>query len=201
MNQKFIETVCRLPKVCKAFHIPLQSGSNRMLAAMNRGYTAEEYLQCIEGIRSLAPQAVFSTDIIVGFPGETPEEFEQTRQVMHQVQYDMAYIFRYSQREGTRAAKTLKDDVPENEKMERNQILLSELSEGVEKRNKAYLGKTVEVLLEGKSKRNEERWTGRTDLNKVCIFPPVDGIASGQLREVKIRRTTANSLFGDIIQA
>lgn len=201
MNQKFIETVCRLPKVCKAFHIPLQSGSNRMLAAMNRGYTAEEYLQCIEGIRSLAPQAVFSTDIIVGFPGETREEFEQTRQVMHQVQYDMAYIFRYSQREGTRAAKTLKDDVPENEKMERNQILLSELSEGVEKRNKAYLGKTVEVLLEGKSKRNEERWTGRTDLNKVCIFPPVDGIASGQLREVKIRRTTANSLFGDIIQA
>lgn len=200
MNQKFIETVCSLPKVCKAFHIPLQSGSNRILAAMNRGYSAEEYLQCIESIRRLAPQAVFSTDIIVGFPGETREEFEQTRQVMRQVQYDMAYIFRYSQREGTRAAQTLNDDVPEAEKMERNQILLNELAEGVEKRNKAYFGQTVEVLLEGKSKRNEERWTGRTDLNKVCIFSPVDGITSGQLCQVKIRRTTANSLFGEITE-
>ncbi len=200
MNQKFIETVCSLPKVCKAFHIPLQSGSKRILAAMNRGYNAEEYLQCIEGIRRLAPQAVFSTDIIVGFPGETREEFEQTRQVMQQVQYDMAYIFRYSQREGTRAAQTLQDDVPEEEKMLRNQILLNELAEGVEKRNKAYIGKAVEVLVEGKSKRNEERWTGRTDLNKVCIFPPEEEIAPGDLCQVKIRRTTSNSLFGDIMK-
>lgn len=200
MNQKFIETVCSLTKVCKAFHIPLQSGSNRMLAAMNRGYTAEEYLKCIEGIRRLAPQAVFSTDIIVGFPGETREEFEQTRHLMREIQYDMAYIFRYSQREGTWAAKTMADDVPEEEKMQRNKILLSDLSEGVEARNRVYLGQTVEVLLEGKSKRNEERWTGRTDLNKVCIFPPAEGFTPGQLCQVRVRRTTANSLFGEITE-
>ena len=201
MNRKFIETVCTLPKVCKAFHIPLQSGSNRILQAMNRRYTVEEYRQCIESIRRLSPQATFSTDVIVGFPGETREEFEQTRQMMQQLEYDMAYIFRYSPREGTRAAQTMNDDVPEEQKMERNQILLNDLTDSVEKRNKGYLAQTVEVLVEGQSKRNEKRWTGRTDLNKVCIFPPVDGVTPGQLRRVKICRTTANSLFGDIMQA
>jgi tRNA-2-methylthio-N6-dimethylallyladenosine synthase len=179
----------------------LQSGSNRILQAMNRRYTVEEYRQCIESIRRLSPQATFSTDVIVGFPGETREEFEQTRQMMQQLEYDMAYIFRYSPREGTRAAQTMNDDVPEEQKMERNQILLNDLTDSVEKRNKGYLAQTVEVLVEGQSKRNEKRWTGRTDLNKVCIFPPVDGVTPGQLRRVKICRTTANSLFGDIMQA
>ncbi|MFA6929803.1 MAG: tRNA (N6-isopentenyl adenosine(37)-C2)-methylthiotransferase MiaB [Lentisphaeria bacterium] len=200
MNQKFIETVCKLPKVCKAFHIPLQSGCNRILAAMNRGYTVEEYLACIENIRNLAPQANFSTDIIVGFPGETRAEFEQTRHVMQQVQYDMAYIFRYSEREGTRAAQTLLDEIPEEEKMVRNQVLLNDLTVSVEQRNKAYLGRSVEVLVEGKSKRNTERWTGRSDLNKVCIFPPLEKIVPGQLCLIQISRTTTNSLFGKIIE-
>ena len=201
MNDKFIETVCTLAKVCKSFHIPLQSGNNRILKAMNRGYKAEEYRSCIEKIRAKVPQATFSTDIIVGFPGESREEFEQTRRLMQEVQYDMAYVFRYSQREGTYAAKKLEDDIPEEEKMERNQILLDDLAAAVQSRNRGYLGKTVEVLIEGQSKRNQERWTGRTDLNKVCIFPPKEGFSPGQLCQVKIKRSTANSLFGEIVEA
>ena len=200
MNQKFIETVCTLPKVCKAFHIPLQSGSDRILRAMNRRYTAEEYCRCIESIRKLAPQAVFSTDVIVGFPGETREEFEQTRQMSGRSSMIWPTSPILAAR-GHQGCPNPEDDVPEEEKMVRNQILLEDLAESVEKRNKRYLGQTVEVLLEGQSKRNEKRWTGRTDLNKVCIFPPVDGAIPGQLCGVKICRTTANSLFGDIMQA
>jgi tRNA-2-methylthio-N6-dimethylallyladenosine synthase len=201
MNDKFVETVCALPKVCKSFHIPMQSGSNRILKAMNRGYTAEEYCSCIGKIREGAPQATFSTDIIVGFPGESRQEFEQTRRLMQEIQYDMAYIFRYSQREGTQAAKKLKDDISEEEKMERNQMLLDDLASAVEARNRSYLDKTVEVMIEGRSKRNQARWTGRTDLNKVCIFPPKEGFSPGQLCQVKIKRSTANSLFGEIVGA
>ncbi len=198
MNRKFIETVCALPKVCKSLHIPVQSGSDRILKLMNRNYTTAEYRQKIAAIRALAPQATFTTDVIVGFPSETREEFNLTRQLMLDVEYDMAYIFRYSQREGTRAAKILPDDVPEEEKHERNQLLLNDLSAGVTKRNQRYLGQLVDVLLEGESKRNSERWMGRTDLNKVCLFTPKPAIRPGQILPMLVKRATANSLFGEL---
>ncbi|NMA42597.1 MAG: tRNA (N6-isopentenyl adenosine(37)-C2)-methylthiotransferase MiaB [Oligosphaeraceae bacterium] len=198
MNDKFIRTICELPKVCKAFHIPVQSGCNRILKAMNRGYTIEEYLHRIEQIRELVPEAQFSTDIIVGFPSETNTEFEQTLELMRKVQYDMAYIFRYSTRSGTKAAEKLLDDVSEEEKNRRNQVLLEELSRGTEKRNRARVGQSLEVLLEGASKRNPERWTGRCRLNKVVNFPWVEGLQVGELRQVKIKRSSANALYGEI---
>lgn len=116
MNDKFIQAICGLSKVCKAFHIPVQSGSNRILKAMNRGYTLEEYVHRVRQIKSLASEAQFSTDIIVGFPGETVAEFEQTLELMREIKYDMAYIFRYSTRSGTKAAENMRDDVSEEEK-------------------------------------------------------------------------------------
>lgn len=199
MNAKFIETVCALPKVCKAFHIPLQSGSNRILELMNRGYTVEEYLEKIAAIKSLAPDAVFSTDVIVGFPGESEEEFTKTREIMQQVGYDMAYIFRYSERTGTKAARVYKDDVPEEVKQERNQILLNDLNERVEKANQKFIGKKVEVLVEGESKRNPKRWTGRSDLNKVCLFEKNDDeLQVGDLRLMEVTRVSSNALYGVI---
>lgn len=198
MTDKFVKAVCTLDKVCKSFHVPMQSGSDRILQLMNRSYTAAEYLDRINAIKALSPQATFSTDIIVGFCSETEEEFEMTRTLMNEVGYDMAYIFRYSQREGTRSAAKFADDVPEEEKHRRNLVLLDDLAAYTEKNNKKFLGTTVEVMAEGVSKRNSSRWQGRTDTNKVVLFTPSEGLQPGDIMPVKINRTSPNSLFGDI---
>ena len=197
MNAKFIEAVAGLPKVCKSFHVPVQSGNDRILRLMNRNYTAAEYRDRIDRIREKLPHATFSTDVIVGFCSETRAEFEDTRALMRDVEYDMAYIFRYSPREGTLSARNLPDDVPEAEKHERNQILLEELARGVARHNAAAVGTTVQVLVEGPSPRNPARWTGRTDLNKVVLFPPRDDIRAGDLRDFTITRATENALYAD----
>lgn len=199
MNDHFIEAICSLPKVCKAFHIPVQAGSNRILQLMRRSYTAEEYLERIAAIRARLPELSLSTDIIVGFPTESDEDFAATRELMRQVDYDMAYIFRYSPRSGTKAAHDYPDDIPEDTKHQRNQTLLEDLAAGSERRNERFRGRTLDVLVEGVSKRNEERWTGRTDLNKVCNFVPVPGVQPGAVVQVKITRSTANSLFGEAL--
>lgn len=199
MNDAFIETICTLPKVCKAFHIPLQSGSDRILKVMNRGYTSAEYFRVIQKIRERLDEVTFSTDIIVGFPGETEAEFGETRSLMREVGLDMAYIFRYSPRTGTKAAETLEDDIPDAVKMARNKILLDDLETGVEQTNKRYIGRAVEVLVEGLSRRNSSRWTGRTGTNKVCVFDPVPGLCSGKIVPVHITDTTSHSLFGRVL--
>lgn len=195
MNDKFVEAVAGLSKVCKCFHVPLQSGSDRMLKLMHRNYTAAEYLDRINAIRSKVPQAAFTTDIIVGFCSETREEFEMTRQVMHEVGYDMAYIFRYSTREGTYAAKNLVDDVPEEEKHIRNQLLLEELNAGVKAHNAALVNTAVEVLVEGPSPRNPQRWCGRDDRNKMVLFDADPAIAPGDIRTFTVKRATENALY------
>jgi tRNA-2-methylthio-N6-dimethylallyladenosine synthase len=199
MNDHFIDSICSLPKVCKAFHIPVQSGANRILKLMRRSYTAEEYRERIAAICSRLPERAFSTDIIVGFPGETEEDFAQTRALMAEVDFDMAYIFRYSPRSGTKAARDYADDVPEEVKRERNQLLLDDLAAGSARRNERFRGRELEVLVEGVSKRNAERWTGRSDLNKVCNFVPLPGTKVGDLIKVKVTRSTANSLFGEVL--
>jgi tRNA-2-methylthio-N6-dimethylallyladenosine synthase len=198
MNDHFIETICTLPKVCKAFHIPVQSGANRILGLMNRGYTAEEYLDRVGAVRQRLPEATFSTDVIVGFPGETEAEFDATRELMEQVGFDMAYIFRYSVRTGTKAAEDLEDDVSEDLKMARNKILLEDLERRSARHNRKLVGRTMDVLVEGASKRNTARWSGRTDTNKVCIFTPRTTTAPGDILPVTITRTTPNSLFGEL---
>ena len=123
-----------------------------------------------------------------------------TRRLMQEIGFDMAYIFRYSPREGTRSADTMADDVSDSVKHERNQILLADLEAHAALRNQIFKGCVLDVLVEGVSKRNPERWTGRTDLNRVCNFLPVDGIQPGAMARVHITRTTANSLFGEIRQ-
>lgn len=199
MNDRFVDAVCRLPKVCKAFHIPLQSGSDRILSMMRRSYTAAEYRDRIAAIRSRLPEVAFSTDVIVGFPTETEEDFRETRELMAEVAFDMAYIFRYSPRTGTKAAEKFPDDVPEEVKHERNQALLDDLEQAAIVRNRSFQGRVLEVLVEGVSKRNPDRWTGRCDLNKTCNFAPTPGLAPGMLAPFRVLRTSANSLFGEIV--
>ncbi len=201
MNDRFVDAVCRLPKVCKAFHVPLQSGSDRTLAMMRRSYTAAEYRDRIAAIRSRLPEVAFSTDVIVGFPTETDEDFRRTRELMAEIAFDMAYIFRYSPRTGTKAAEKFPDDVPEDVKHERNQLLLDDLEQAAAVRNRSFQGRVLEVLVEGVSKRNPDRWTGRSDLNKTCNFAPVAGLEPGALAPFRVLRTSANSLVGEIVLA
>ena len=200
MNDRFIEAICSLPKVCKSFHVPLQSGSDRMLRQMHRGYTSAQYMERIEAIKSRLPEVAFSTDVIVGFSGETEEDFLATRELMRRVGFDMAYIFRYSPRTGTRSAESMADDVPEEVKHERNQILLGDLEAFAERRNQLFKGRILPVLVEGVSKRNKERWTGRSDLNKTCNFSPVPGLKEGDMVNLNITRCSANSLSGEIVE-
>ena len=198
MNQAFIEAVCTLPKVCKAFHVPVQSGSDRILKLMHRGYTAADYRRVLDAIRARVPRAAFSTDVIVGFPTESEADFAATRELMRQVGFDMAYIFKYSPRAGTKAAEDLADDIPAPLKLQRNQILLDDLEQSVAARNQAYLGQQVEILLEGPSRRNPARWQGRTDSHKVVIVEPAPAWRPGALVRVRISRATSHGLFGEV---
>jgi len=196
-NDKLINTMAALPKVCHSLHLPLQSGSDRILKKMNRQYTGEQYLEIAGKLKAAIPDITFSTDVIVGFPGETDEDFNATRNIMNTVGYDNAYIFKYSPRKGTPAAE-MEDQVPQKVKEERNQLLLGDLSKHVANSNAEYKGQTVEVLVEGPSKRNSERWCGRTSNNKMAIFDPAPEIAVGDIIEVKVKRTTSMSLFCDV---
>ena len=144
------------------------------------------------------PDVTFSTDIIVGFPGETEEDFNATYEMMKKVGYDNAYIFKYSPRSGTPAAE-MADQVPQEVKEERNQILLKELERYATKHNESYVGSVQEVLVEGPSRRNSKRWGGKTGTFKVVIFEPSQDTCKGQLANVKINRTTPSTLFGKLV--
>ena len=198
-NRKLIETVCALPKVCKSMHLPLQSGSDAVLKRMNRPYTAAQYFSIVEQLRTLAPDMTFSTDIIVGFPGETEADFEETRKMMDAVRYDNAYIFKYSPRKGTVSAKLYADDVPQSEKERRNQVLLAELEKINTANNNALIGREFELLAEGPSKRNSARWMGRTDNFKQVMFDAPEGLKPGDFISVRIVRATSMSLYGETL--
>ncbi len=198
-NRKLIETIARLPKVCKCIHLPLQSGSDRILRRMNRPYDSAHYMNIINSLRALVPGINFSTDIIVGFPGETEEDFEATRRIMREAAYDNAFIFKYSPRKGTVSSK-MADDVPQEEKERRNDVLLKDLAAINEFKNNELVGQTFEVLAEGPSKRNPARWSGRTDTFKLVVFTPADGIKPGDFINVRIERATPMTLYGTIEQ-
>jgi tRNA-2-methylthio-N6-dimethylallyladenosine synthase len=186
----------RLPKLCGYVHLPMQSGSDRILRAMNRPYTRERYAEIVAALRAVQPDMYFSTDVIVGFPGETEEDFEQTRQLFEACNYDMAYIFKYSIRTGTPAAE-LVDQVPEEVKEHRNQVLLSLLRANSERRNAALLGTVEEVLVDGPDKTGQ-RFTGRTRGNRVCVFD-ADPRLIGQLVSLKIERASVSTLYGQLV--
>ncbi|PTX98597.1 tRNA (N6-isopentenyl adenosine(37)-C2)-methylthiotransferase MiaB [Opitutus sp. ER46] len=184
----------RLPKLCGYVHLPMQSGSNRILRAMNRPYTRERYREIVEALRAVQPGMYFSTDVIVGFPGETEDDFRETCELFRACDFDMAYIFKYSIRTGTPAA-TLPDQVDEEVKERRNQELLAILEENSLRRTAALVGTVEQVLVDGRDKTGA-RLTGRTRGNRVCVF---DGPAEliGQMVPLKITRATASTLYGD----
>ena len=190
-----VEAYARLPKLCESAHIPLQSGSDRILKLMHRGYTREKFLSIVEKLRSAKPGIGITTDIIVGFPGETEEDFELTLSLAREVQFDNAYIFKYSQRRDTPAAE-MPDQVPLAVREERNERLLNLVNEIAARKYDDFIGRQVEILVEGPSKKNAARYTGRTRCNRIVLF---DGSArhQGQLMDVKIERTGSFTLYGD----
>ncbi len=168
-KQDLVEAYGRLPKLCGYVHLPMQSGSNRILRAMNRPYTRERYKEIVDALRAVRSDMYFSTDVIVGFPGETEEDFAETRELFEDCNYDMAYIFKYSIRTGTPAA-TMEGQVSEETKEEaRNQALLAVLSANSERRNATLVGTVEEVLVEGPDKTGR-KFTGRTRGNRVVCF-------------------------------
>jgi len=190
-----VEAYARLPKLCESAHIPLQSGSDRILKLMHRGYTREKFLGIVEKLRRAKPGIGITTDIIVGFPGETEEDFEMTLSLAREVQFDNAYIFKYSQRRDTPAAE-MPDQVPQEIREERNHRLLDLVNEIAARKYDGFIGRQVEILVEGPSKKNAARYTGRTRCNRIVLF---DGSArhQGQLMDVKIERTGSFTLYGD----
>jgi len=190
-----VEAYARLPKLCESAHIPLQSGSDRILKLMHRGYTREKFLGIVEKLRRAKPGIGITTDIIVGFPGETEEDFELTLSLAREVQFDNAYIFKYSQRRDTPAAD-MPDQVPQEIREERNHRLLDLVNEIAARKYDGFIGRQVQILVEGPSKKNPARYTGRTRCNRIVLF---DGSArhQGQLMDVKIERTGSFTLYGD----
>ncbi len=195
-KQDLVEAYGRLPKLCEYVHLPMQSGSNRMLKAMNRPYSRERYREIVDELRAVRPDMYFSTDIIVGYPGETEEDFEQTRELFEACNYDMAYIFKYSIRSGTVAAD-LGDQISDEVKEHRNQVLLEILRKNSGDRNESLVGTVQEVLVEGPDKKGQH-FTGRTRGNRVAIFD-ADPRLVGQFVPMHVDRATVSSLYGSLV--
>lgn len=192
ISDSMIDAIGELPKVCEYLHFPLQSGSDRVLRRMKRYYTRARYMEIVAKMRAKKPGMALSTDIIVGFPGETREDFDQTLSALKEVQFDMAFLFKYSVRKGTPAEK-LGDDVPKKEKEVRHLELLNLQNEITLQRNLASVGQTVEVLVEGPSQSNSDRWAGRTRENKLAVFPQGSAKA-GDIVRLKVEEATAYTL-------
>jgi tRNA-2-methylthio-N6-dimethylallyladenosine synthase len=190
-----VNAFAELPKLMPHVHFPMQSGSDRILKAMHRGYTAEKYFGLIEKLRAARSDIALTTDLIVGFPGETDADYAATRELVQRVGFDNAFIFRYSKRRETPAAE-MEDQVPESVKEERNQDLLRVINGQAIARGEALVGRRVEILCEGPSKTNEARLTGRTPGNKIVIFEGGERHV-GEIFDVAITRSSGFSLYGD----
>jgi tRNA-2-methylthio-N6-dimethylallyladenosine synthase len=189
-----IDAISRLPKLAEHVHLPLQSGSNRILKAMHRGYTAEKYVDLVRRIRHARDGIAITTDIIVGFPGETEDDYKETRSLAEQIQFDNAFVFRYSPRRDTPAAE-MPDQIDEHIKERRNQDLLRVVNESTRRSGERLVGRTVEVLCEGLSKTNPARLMGRTRTNKIVVFEGNEK-QIGQIVNVEVRRANDFSLYG-----
>lgn len=198
LSDKLLYTIAEHPNLCNYIHLPVQSGSNRILELMNRTYTVEHYLNLIEKARKIIPGVSFSTDIISGFPTETWEDHLATIEVMKQVRYDGAYMFKYSPREGTKAFKMI-DDVPEEVKSKRLQEIIDIQHKISFEKNQEMIGTDEIILVEGFSKKSNDFIAGRTDTNKVVIVPVDEKIKIGDYVKVKINNATSGTLFGDYI--
>jgi tRNA-2-methylthio-N6-dimethylallyladenosine synthase len=198
LSLDLIHLMANRENICKYLHLPLQAGSSRILKLMNRTYTKEQYLELVQNIKTIIPKIVLTTDIIIGFSTETAADYQDTIDVMNQVQFSSAYIFKYSERSGTQAAREYKDDVPEQEKTKRI-VNLNKIQNDISlKNNKSFVGEVQEIIVEQKgTKKNEKEYQGRNDANKIVIFSG-NSLQEGDLVKVKINSATVNVLKGVI---
>ena len=196
MSDETLKTIAKYPNLCRCIHLPAQSGSNKILTAMNRKYTRQWYLERISAIRSFLPNCAVTTDLFCGFHSETEVDHQETLSLMREVHFDSAFMFKYSERPGTYAAKNLIDDVPEETKIRRLQEIIDLQNELSLQKNREEIGKTFEVLVEGYSKRSREQFFGRTSQNKVVIFDK-QRHCIGNLASVHITGASSATLFGE----
>ncbi len=199
LSDKLLYTIAEHTNLCNFIHLPVQSGSDRILELMNRTYSIDHYLKLIEKAKQIIPGVSFSTDIIAGFSTETYEDHVMTLDVMREVRFDGAYMFKYSPREGTKAFK-MEDDVPETTKGKRLQEIIDLQQQISYEINQDLIGTEVTVLVEGFSRKSEQFFSGRTDTNKVVILPLHNDIKTGEYVDVKLNRATSATLFGDFIR-
>jgi len=200
MTDEVLETMAAWPNICKYIHLPVQSGNSDVLDRMHRGYDRPTYMNRIEAIRRIMPDCAISTDIITGFCGETEEEHKDTLSLMQEVGYDYAYMFQYSERPRTLAARKFKDDVPQEVKNRRLKEIIQIQSEWSLKRNREVVGQTVEVLVEGVSKKSDEDLFGRTSQYKVVVFPK-EQFKAGDYVQVKVHDCTSATLLGKALSS
>ena len=198
MSDDTLRVIAEMPNVCKHIHLPVQSGSDRILKLMNRKYTREWYMDRVNAIRRIIPDCGLSTDIFVGYHSETEEDHQLSLSLMREVGYDSAFMFKYSERPGTYASKHLPDDVPEEEKIRRLNELIALQTEMSAIQNKKDEGKEFDVLVEGFSKRSREQLCGRTEQNKMVVFPKA-GHHIGETVRVKITGSTSATLLGEAL--
>ena len=198
MTLEVIKTMAKYPNICKHIHLPLQSGSDRILKEMNRLHTIEEYFELIDNIRKIIPDCAISQDIISGFPTETEEDHQATLKAMEYVKYDFGYMYAYSERPGTMAGRKMEDDVPEKTKKRRLSEIIALQREHCQFRTEKHLDKIQEVLIEGPSKKNENEWMGRNSQSTVVVFPK-EQYNIGDFVNVKINDCTSATLIGKAV--
>ena len=199
MSDATLRVIAEVPNVCRHIHLPIQSGSDKVLKLMNRKYTVEWYLSRVKAIRELVPDCGLSTDIFVGYHGETEADHEESLRIMREVGYDSAFMFKYSERPGTYASKHLPDDVPEDVKIRRLNELIMVQNENSARANHAEVGNIREVLVEGPSKRSREQLCGRTEQNKMVVFDKGNHHI-GEYVKVRITGSTSATLLGEAVE-
>ena len=199
MSDRTLETIAKYHNLCKSIHLPVQSGSDKILALMKRKYTREWYLDRIAAIHRILPDASISTDVFCGFHDETEEDHQQTLSLLREVNFDLAFMFKYSERPGTFAAKNLPDNISEVEKLRRLAEIIDVQRELTNQKNQLDIGKTFEVLVEGFSKKSKEQLFGRTSQNKVIIFSRL-GRRIGETIQVRVLSASSAALIGEVVE-
>ena len=198
MSDEIIDVIARYPNVCNHIHLPVQSGSNSVLKAMNRHYTREWYLDRIAAIKKAIPDCGISTDMFTGFHNESEEDFQETLSLMREVGFDAAFMFKYSERPGTMASKNLPDNIAEDVKIDRLNRMIALQNELSLESNRRDIGKTFDVLVEGISKRSKEQFVGRTQQNKTMVFPRGNH-RIGDIVKVKVLEASSATLIGELV--
>ncbi|MDX1278375.1 radical SAM protein, partial [Oceanihabitans sediminis] len=196
MTLDVVETMAKYDNICKYIHLPVQSGSDRILKEMNRQHTREEYIELINNIKRILPDCTISQDMITGFPTETEEDHQDTLSLMREVKYAFGYMFAYSERPGTLAERKMEDDVPLEVKKRRLQEVIDLQLEHSYEKTQSFIGKTVEILIEKEARKGDKDWSGRNSQNLLCVFPK-EHYKVGDYVNVKITSATKTTLIGE----